>query len=111
MEFRWTAQVQILCYLATHKSNRGGKSRQRAAGLLFIPFDRDIYTRRARIIGQLHAGDAHQPNAGIAKFALDNSFDLLAHGLSQTLPMVFCSALFHLNPLGKTNENIRKWME
>src|SRR3984893_8804369 len=108
VQFRRTAKVQVFRHLATDESDRLGQALQRTVGLGVIAIKGDENLRRARILRQYHAGDADQPDARAAQFALHDGFDFLPQGLTQALSMVFRAALLHSHLLSKTNENIRK---
>jgi hypothetical protein len=54
------------------------------------------------------AGHAYQANAGVGQLTLDESFNLLAQGLTDPAAVVLESALLQLSPQVKTHENIRK---
>ena len=108
MQFRGTAKVQVLRYLAPDESDRRSQAFQRTVGLGIISIQGDENLRRARVLRQYHAGYANQPNARIAQLALHDGFNLFPQGLAQALPMIFGATLLHSHLLSKTDENIRK---
>jgi hypothetical protein len=95
MKLGGTAKVQVLCHFATNESDGRGQSLQRPFRFFVISIERYEDSRRARILGEHHAGDADQPNARVAKLAFDDGFDFLSQGFSEPFPMIFACALLH----------------
>src|SRR5579863_3914293 len=54
--------------------------------------------RRTAVFRQMHAGYADQPDARIAQFAFDQSFNFFAQRFSQPSPMILDRALLHRPP-------------
>ncbi|SPE45320.1 hypothetical protein SBA7_780001 [Candidatus Sulfotelmatobacter sp. SbA7] len=98
MKLGRTAEVQILRHLAAYKPDGRGQPLQRAFGFFVVSIERDEDMRRARVLGQDHAGDADQPDSWVAEFALDDGFDFLAQGFPEPFTMVFTPALLHAFP-------------
>jgi hypothetical protein len=95
MKLGGTAKVQVLRHFATNESDGRGQSLQRPFRFFVISIERYEDSRRARILGQDHAGDADQADAGVAEFAFDDGFYLLAQGLSEPFTMIFAGTLLH----------------
>jgi hypothetical protein len=95
MQLGRTAEVQILRDFTTDKSDGRSQSLQRPFRFFVISVERNEDPRRARILGEHHAGNADQPNARVAKLAFDDGFDFLSYGFSEPFPMIFACALLH----------------
>ena len=87
--------MQTFRHFPTDETDRRSQSLQRALSFGIVALHHHENTGGARIASQYDAAHADQADAGVAEFALDNGFDLLAQSLSQSFAMILGPALFH----------------
>ena len=98
-QLRRPAQVQAFRQFTPDEAGRRRKTFHTLVSLLILSFDHDQDTGRPRIWSQLDRADIDQPDAGIAEFPFQDSFDLLAQRALQPLAMVFLRTPLHFNHL------------
>jgi hypothetical protein len=90
-----TAQAEALGQLAANEILRCVQSLKRAIGLDVVASDCDQNVGRTPILGHLKSRNAGQAYAGIAEFAFEDGFDLLAQSFAEPLAMMLLRSAFH----------------
>ena len=87
--------MKPLCNFVPDEAKRSRQPLHRASRFILIPVYSDENPRGSRVFCERNLANAHQPDAWIAKFTLNNRFNFLAQGFSETLAMIFLPAPLH----------------